>query len=262
MALSEDEGSNSGGERRAVDPRRSLPVLRQAWGDLPELKLNARRMAHNRIVSAMRQDPDHAAIDMLRTRLMDSIRTQGWQTLGITSPTRRCGKTTLAVNLALSFTHQADFRVGLLDFDLRRPSIARMLGVEQPADIEAFLRGYREMTKSLVRYRHNLVVAPNGIAVPGAAELLIEAMRSPVLAQMQQAFDLDLLIFDLPPMLTTDDAIAILPMTDAMLLVAAAGESQLGDIDMCERELSHHDKFAGLVLTKCRYMPNDYGYRT
>jgi Mrp family chromosome partitioning ATPase len=239
---------------------RALAPLRQAWNDLPELKLNARRMARARIVAATRRDPTHMAVDMLRTRLMDVIRKNGWHTLGITSPRGGCGKTTLAINLALSFTQQSDFRVGLLDLDLRRPAISRVLRCEQPGDIEGFLRGYRPMAQSLVRYRHNLAIAPNSVPVLGAAELLIDCIPSEAISQMQQALDLDLLIYDLPPMLAADDALAILPSIDAMLLVAAAGETRLSEIDSCERDLSLHGKFAGLVLNKCRYVPDRYGY--
>lgn len=239
----------------------ALVPLRQAWSDLPELKLNARRMARSRIVAATRQDPTHIAIDMLRTHLMDAIREHGWSTIGITSPRGGCGKTTLAINLALSFTQQTDFRVGLLDLDLRRPAVARLLGCEQPGDIEGFLRGYRTMAQSLVRYRHNLAVAANAVPVLGAAELLIDCIPSEVISQMRQALELDLLIYDLPPMLAADDALAILPAIDAMLLVAAAGETRLSEIDDCERNLSRHEKFGGLILNKCRYVPNAYGYR-
>ena len=262
MALSESDQVNPDREesrsRRAND--RALAPLRQAWNDLPELKLDARHMVRGRIVAATRRDPSHIAIDMLRTRLMDAIREHGWHTLGITSPRGGCGKTTLAVNLALSLTQQSDFRVGLLDLDLRRPAIAPLLHCERPGDIEAFLRGYRPMAQSLVRYRHNLAIAPNAVPVLGAAELLIDCFPNQAISQMQQALDLDLLIYDLPPMLAADDALAILPAIDAMLLVAAAGETRLGEIDACERDLAQHGKFAGLVLNKCRYMPDGYGY--
>lgn len=262
MALSENEETSPGREAAWVG-NTSPPdsPLRQAWRDLPELKLNVRRLAQSRIVAAARQDPTHIAIDMLRTRLMDAIRKHGWQTLGITSPGARCGKTTLAVNLAFSLSQQSDFRVGLLDLDLRRPTIGRLLRCEQPGDIEAYLRGYRNMAQSLVRHRDNLAIATNAVPVPGAAELLVECMHGEVIAQMRQALDLDLLIYDLPPMLLADDALAALPGMDAVLLVAAAGETRLSEIDACERELSQHDKFAGLVLNKCRYIPSGYGYR-
>ena len=61
-------------------------------------------------------------------------------------------------------------------------------------------------------------------------------------------------------MLATDDVLAILPSTDAIILVAAAGQTSMADIDLCEKELSLHSKFGGLVLNKTRYLPDRYGY--
>jgi hypothetical protein len=61
-------------------------------------------------------------------------------------------------------------------------------------------------------------------------------------------------------MLATDDVIAFLPNIDAMLLVAAAGTTIMKDIDDCERELSERTNVMGVVLNKCDYVPDNYGY--
>jgi len=58
----------------------------------------------------------------------------------------------------------------------------------------------------------------------------------------------------------TDDVIAFLPNIDAMLLVAAAGTTIMKDIDDCERELSERINVMGVVLNKCDYIPENYGY--
>ncbi len=237
-----------------------VPAPAPGWCDLPALNLSARRLSRHRIVAASRMDSTHVTIDILRTRLMGLMRENGWKTLGVTSPRGGCGKTTLALNLAFSFAQQADFRVGLVDLDLRRPNVARLLNLERPGPLEGFLRGRRTMAESLHRHRTNLVVAPNDTPVADAAELLGECIPGQAIPMMRRALKLDLVIYDLPPMLAADDALVMLPAVDAMVLVVAAGETTMSEIQACERDLSHPGKLAGIVLNKCRYLPEPYGY--
>lgn len=247
--------------RAFATPAEATPQqLHQSWRDLPAIDLSPQRMRRSRIVSADRSHPSHVPIDMLRTRLMGMFGDKRHVTLALTSPRGGCGKTTLALNLAFSFAQQSNFRVGLIDLDLRRPSVARLLGHDQPCDLEGFLRGHSSMAQSLLRHDDSLVFALNTRRVPSAAELLMECIPGTVLPSMRESLDLDLIIFDLPPMLAADDALAVLPAVDSMLLVAAAGKTTMNEIDICERDLSQHGKLAGVVLNKCRYLPDRYGY--
>lgn len=243
------------------DDDQSRPDLqRQTWDELPQLKLNARRLARNRIVAAARTDPTYIAIDILRTKLMGMIREHGWKSLAITSPRGGCGKTTLALNLAFSLSQQPKFKTGLVDLDLRRPNIARLLHCQQAGGLEDFLRGRTKLGQSVFRIGCNLVVAPNAVPVSGPAELLAECITGPSIVAMRETLGLDLILYDLPPMLAADDALVVLPSVDAMLLVAAAGESTISEIESCERDLSQTGKLAGIVLNKCGYLPDRYGY--
>lgn len=236
------------------------PPQEEGWDDLPEFRPNKRHFARNRIVAASRANVSHVAIDMLRTRLMSMAREKHWNAIGITSPRGGCGKTTIALNLAFSLAQQTNFRVALLDLDLHRPSLADRLGLAKSTNIESFLRGRTRMSESLVRYGDNLAIAPNAVPVGNAAELLMELASGSAMRKLRENLSLDLIIFDLPPMLATDDVLAILPAADAVLLVAAAEETMMSNIDLCEKELSAHGKFGGLILNKTRYLPDRYGY--
>ena len=68
------------------------------------------------------------AFDALRTKILQQMRANGWRRVAITSPGAACGKSTVALNLAFSLARQPDMRAILLDLDLRRPSLARMVG--------------------------------------------------------------------------------------------------------------------------------------
>ena len=79
-------------------------------------------------------------------------------------------------------------------------------------------------------------------------------------AAIKSAFQPDVILYDLPPMLQSDDAMAFLPHLDCVLLVAAAERSRLDEVDKCEQELSEQTQVLGVVLNKCRYGAEDYGY--
>lgn len=70
----------------------------------------------------------------------------------------------------------------------------------------------------------------------------------------------DVVIFDLPPMLANDDVAAFLPNVDCAILVVAAEQTTRAEVDLCERELSQKTNLLGVVLNKCRYAPEKYGY--
>ena len=91
-------------------------------------------------------------------------------------------------------------------------------------------------------------------------ELLQNAEAAKALKGLKQKLDPDFIVLDLPPMLSTDDVMAVLPNVDCVILVAAAEATTRSEIDMCELELSQKSNVLGVVLNKCRYSPEKYGY--
>ena len=69
-----------------------------------------------------------------------------------------------------------------------------------------------------------------------------------------------MVVFDLPPMLASDDVMAFVPNVDCAILVVAAESTTPREADVCERDLSEKTNVVGVVLNKCRYTPDKYGY--
>ncbi|WP_331376000.1 CpsD/CapB family tyrosine-protein kinase [Sinorhizobium chiapasense] len=230
------------------------------WEKLPPLRTDVRVAAGNRIVTASRLNPAYAVFDMMRTKLLQQLQQNNWTTVAITSPTPGCGKTFVALNLAFSLANQRECRTVLVDLDLKRPQVAKMLGVEAPSTIETFLKGESELAGVFLRHRDNLAIGANSQAVPFSAELLQSRETGRVLQEMRQRMSPDVVLFDMPPMLSNDDVVAFLPNVDCVILVAAAEQSTLGEVDVCEQELSERTNVLGVVLNKCRFAPEKYGY--
>ena len=61
-------------------------------------------------------------------------------------------------------------------------------------------------------------------------------------------------------MLSSDDVMAFVPNVDCAILVVAAESTTLREADICERDLAEKTNVLGVVLNKCRYTPDKYGY--
>jgi protein-tyrosine kinase len=242
--------------REAGGPRPAAPL----WAELAPFEPEPSLMRRNRIVTFERGDPVHATFDMMRTKTLRVMREKGWKTLGVTSPTGGCGKTTTLMNLAFSLAHQPDMRTVVMDVDLRRPALGKLLGLTQPQSMASILQGTRGLAENFVRYGDNLAIGTNAKGIRNSSELLQHPSTGHALADLKAQFRPDLVLIDLPPMLVNDDVMAFMPHLDAVLLVAAAERSRIDEIDKCEQDLAEHTNVLGVVLNKCRYPGEDYGY--
>lgn len=225
------------------------------WESLPMLTINPQMAERNRIVTFNRSDPAHASFDMLRTKLLQTLRQHGWTSVAITSPTPSCGKSLVALNLAFSLANQKDCSTVLVDLDLKQPGISQLLGARGSASMEDFLNGRCEMRDVLHRYGENLAIGMNGRPVKYSSELLQSLDAAKALRDMRKRMNPDVILFDMPSMLSSDDVTAFLPNVDCAILVVGAEKSTIEEVDACERELSERSNVAGVVLNKCRYGP-------
>jgi len=237
-----------------------LGIVRGAWEGLSPLVVDHEAAANNRIITLNRLSSAHAAFDMMRTKILQNMRENNWTSVAITSPTPGCGKTFSALNLAFSLANQKDCRTALLDLDMKRPQVGKTLGIRDAASMESFLRGELQADDIFRRHGGNLAIAANKQAVQFSAELLQSAASTQALQDMRERMRPDVVIYDLPPMLSTDDVLAFLPNVDCVILVAAAEQSTLSEIDICEQTLAEKTSVLGVVLNKCKFSAEKYGY--
>jgi protein-tyrosine kinase len=236
-------------------------TLPESWLALPEITITLEQARHDRVAALMGGN-EATPYDMLRSRTIRIMKEAKWRRLAITSPNAGCGKTTVALNLALSLARQKDLRVMLIDLDLRRPNLHKLLGYEPAKSLHEVLGGATPFQDAFVRYGDNLVIGMNASAARHPAELLHSEQSRAVLAGIEAQWKPDIVLFDMSPMLASDDNVGFLGNVDCALLVAAAESTSLQNIDVCEKELAQLTKVLGVVLNKCRYMDKggDYGY--
>jgi Mrp family chromosome partitioning ATPase len=88
-------------------------------------------------------------------------------------------------------------------------------------------------------------------------------LRSPKMValvnELKHRYPDRLVVFDLPPLLAADDALAFAPYTDAMLLVAEAGATSRDDLQKA-LEMLKSTPIIGTVLNKAHSPRGSYGY--
>lgn len=230
------------------------------WAALPSFEPNPALLASGHIVAGVR-GPDAVLFDQMRTRLLQQMRANNWRRVAITSPGPACGKSTIALNLAMGLARQPDLRTILAEMDMRRPSLARMLGLTGTQSFARVLEGRDPFSAQAIRIGENLAVSTCHAPHRHSAELLHSPSVADALDRIEADYDPSIVIFDLPPAFSSDDVMAVMGKMDCVLIIAAAESTKIKEIDRCERELATQTNILGVVLNKCRYIDTEnYGY--
>jgi len=224
------------------------------------VRLQAEHLEKHRIVAFNKNDAISMNFDLLRTHVLQKMEEKGWRTLAITSPTPGAGKTVVAINLAMSIAQQTNKTAMLVDFDLRRPKIGSYMGLPMEKSLNNLLDDTATLPEVLVNPdTPRLVILATKTPVKKSTETLSSKKITNLVKELRERYEERIVIFDLPPILATDDAIALLPQIDCVLLVVANGMSSKKEIEDSIRLLPK-ESLLGTVLNKAEVDPMSYYY--
>lgn len=131
------------------------------------------------------------------------------------------GKSTSAANLAVVFA-QAGRKVLLVDADMRKATVHRTFGLSNEMGLSNLVSG-QQAASSVIQATdvNNLSIITSGPTPPNPAELLNSRRMNVLMEELYQAFDL--IVFDLPPVMTVADGLIIASKTDGTVLVVREG---------------------------------------
>ncbi len=203
---------------------------------IEDVRLNAVHLEDNRIVAHDIADDRTKSIDMLRTQVLQSMNLNSWHFLGVTSPMPGCGKSVVSINLALSIARLSERSVLLVDLDFQKPQVAKYLGLKRDRGILGVLEGRTKLmaaTKRVSIYNYQLFALPCEASTPRSSEFMSSRAIVSTMQEIKREFRSSTIIFDLPPILPSDEVLSILPSIDCVLMVAAAGNSTVPQIKEC-----------------------------
>jgi len=213
-----------------------------------------------RIVNPNGHDSVTAAFRMLRTQVVQRSDEHGWRSIAILSPAAREGKTTTAINLAVNLASDRRHTVLLVDCDLRRPMVAATLGINPDFGIDDLLRGDARIDQCLYHPRgfDRLVVLPARAALSNSSEMLTGPRGRDLVGELRGRYPDRIIMFDLPPVLSADDALAFLPLVECGLVVVAERATRRDELLRC-MELVRKTPILGTVLNRATDASSAYG---
>jgi protein-tyrosine kinase len=237
--------------------RLSRAALQDTWAALTPVgdSLEGLALRRGALPPCGRDSAAGATLDQLRSALLRATGAQSWRRIGISAPRRGAGASFVAVGLAASIARLDYLRVGLLDLDLAHPTLHNHLGLVAPGPLEALLRGEVSAVAQAGRIGANTAVVFNDRPVRAPADLLHSPEAILSMRALNDVLAPDLLLVDLPPLLTDPSAAAALAQVDAVLLVADGSRTTARDILECERRIEGQTPLLGIVLNKSEDRP-------
>ena len=178
----------------------------------------------------------------------------------VTSPSPEDGKSTVAANLAVTLA-QGGKRVALIDADLRRPRVHKVLGLQNRQGMTALfvqskvaLNGHLQETEV-----NNLCALTTGILPPNPSELLGSDKMAEIMEQIGERVDVQ--VIDTPPVMAVTDAAVLAPKTDGVVLVVKPGVTKLGAASQAVEQLQRVGaNLLGVVLNDVEVKRGRYKY--
>src|SRR3989440_4996969 len=243
--------SSASAPRRLLSSSTSLQKRNGSNGANPELLLNIN--GPSALAEAYRQ---------LRTSVLLSTAGRAPKTLLVTSSLPGEGKTTTAVNTAISLA-QTSASVVIIDGDMRRPRLRAIFALPEGEGLSSILASdatAEDMLRSVVRDESSgLFIMPSGPVPPNPAELVGSDQMRKVLATLSEKFTH--IVIDSPPVNSFTDGVLIGSMVDGVLLVVHGGKSSR-DVVRRSRQLllDVGAKIVGVVLNNVSVRSHEYYY--
>jgi protein-tyrosine kinase len=220
---------------------------------------SAEHLERNRIMSTSATGAAPAAYRMLRTQVLQRMDARTWRSLAIFSPGPEDGKTTTAINLAVSLASDRLHTVLLVDFDFKRPTVASCFGLTPEFGVDDVLTGNARVQDCLYHPEdfERLVLLPARSMLGNSSEILAGPRTRELVAELRGRYQDRVIIFDLPPVLNADDALAFAPLVEAGLVVTAEGWTRRNDL-VRTMELLSATPLVGTVLNRAADTPSGY----
>lgn len=174
----------------------------------------------------LRNDPHADVFRLLRTTVLTQLRDNNWTSLAVVAPTAACGKTFVTANLAIALAMEVNQTVLVVDADLRNPQVGWYFGLDVKKGLLDYLQSDVRVEDMLVNPGfERLVVLPGRHTTSVSSEFLGLPKMAALVKELKTRYESRIILFDLPPLLSSDDAMLFMPHFEAALLVVEDGKT-------------------------------------
>jgi Mrp family chromosome partitioning ATPase len=187
---------------------------------------------------------------ILRTRVQQRMEASHWHSIAVTAAAASDGKTLTAINLAIALARDVNTFVFLVDLDMQRPQMAPYLGMQFDKGLSDYLAG--QATFEEIVYEpgvDRLALIPNARPLEQSSELLGSPRMFDLCQSLANESPRRIVIFDMPPLLLSDDVLRFLPNVDCLLFVVSEGKTPRVALQHAHEALPEN-KLLGIVLNR------------
>ncbi len=241
-------------------PPASLEAVRHRF---QSVTLDPTHLRQTRVVAADLEDARADIFRSLRTQIVLRLETLGGRSVAILSARDGEGKTLVATNLAFSLARRAEGPVFLVDMDFRRPSVCKTLGIEAAHSVSDYVEGSADLEEVVVNVENsNLYVLPQMRPMVRASELIASTRARDLVRELVGQTTGGYVVVDCPPLLLTDEPLAVQTFVDSCMLVVEQRRTRREDVQRAA-ELLDETKYIGCVMNHADSVSDymTYGYR-
>lgn len=199
------------------------------------------------------------AFKILRTRVLRRLEMNRWSSIAVSGMAAGEGKTLTAINLAMALAQDVNTWVFLVDLDLQRPQAGSYLGLNFDQGLSDYLLGEAEMDDIVYNVEMDrLAVIPNARPFQQSSEFLTSPRMAELTHTLERETPRRIIVYDMPPLLASDDVLAFAPQVDALLLVISEGSTSRAMLRSA-REILTEMNLIGVVLNRSKER-NDAAY--
>ena len=191
----------------------------------PTLALDPNQMESRCLLPFITTKGATSAYMLLRTRLMQRMRENKWKSVMVTGTVPDDGKSTTAINVAVGISQDVSQAVLLVDLDLERPTIATSLGLERTEGLSDYLQGKTECKNVIYNTDVERLFLVPSFDKMSSSETAVTPRMLQFVDYIKQLDPNLLIIFDMPPILSSDGVLAMAPHVDSLLLVISEGHT-------------------------------------
>jgi capsular exopolysaccharide synthesis family protein len=207
----------------------------------------------------------------LRSRIYQARYEAPLKTILVSSGMPSEGKSFITANLAVNLARNSEHNILLIDADLRRPSLHKLLGAPNVPGLSEYLAGTAELKDimqrdgsarnadaSSVGSISHLTFIPSGECGDNSSELVANHRIDELIAALSPCFDW--ILIDSPPVLAVTDAVELSHAADAVLLIARGGRTPY-DVAQRAQAAFSNARILGFVLNDVKETPRGgYNY--
>jgi protein-tyrosine kinase len=248
-------------QRPARPSKRSNAAEIAAARQYRSTTMNPAALAANKILVDKSDPYAIAAYNIVRTRLLQRLAANEWSSVAVTGSQPGEGKSLTAINLAIALARDENTWVYLVDMDLKRPSVATQLGLEVEQDLSDYLHGTAQIEDVIYDPGiPRLAVLPNRCAAEHPSELLGSARMDALVEHLRSERPKRVIIYDMPPLMSSDDVLTFAPRVDGILMVVSEGTTDRKLLQAARHVLSEMN-LIGVVLNRSSSRgETGYGY--